>query len=716
MVLSHRVALAWLLVSCKDPDKANPTGEDPREVPRADAIAPEALFALVGEPVTLDGSASVGQSFHWTTSDGQSLEGATAELLFDTPGHYTAILEAIDEAGRSDTDSVSVTITWPTSAEIPAASSSLASDGDLLWAVLTDLDVLVAVDVQGLAVDRAVETCRGPRSVAVGHGARWVACPGADTVLRITDTQTEEIATPWGSQPFGIVAVPDGVYVTLQGTGEVAVLTPEGVLSRTVPALPDARGIAVQGSTTLVSRWRSPDAGGQVAVLDEALAVVGNTVLPIDEGPDSDTNARGLPNLLGHITVRPDGRVAAVSGLKSNIERGLFREGVPLTFETASRADLRLVSLHEGEGPVFTQTAAALFDDRDQAIASAWSPLGDWLYVLFPGMETVEVRDGYTLAVSGAIQGVGSGADGLWVSLDGGTLWVLAQGSRTLTAYDMLTPAVPTPLATLDLVPPSGERLDPTVLAGKILFGRSVDPRMSTGGYLSCASCHPDGDHDGRTWDFTDRGEGLRNTISLLGGGGSAPIHWSANFDEIADFENDIRYGQGGTGFLDEETFAATSDPLGAPKAGLSPELDALAAYVQSLTTPTRSPYRAPDGGPTAEAILGEALFLDPAVGCADCHPPPTYTDSAWLSPGEPLLHDVGTLSAGSGMRRGEALLGLDTPSLLGLSASGPYLHDGSALTVRDVLVSRNAADQHGVTSTLGEAEIGALEAFLLGL
>ena len=40
------------------------------------------------------------------------------------------------------------------------------------------------------------------------------------------------------------------------------------------------------------------------------------------------------------------------------------------------------------------------------------------------------------------------------------------------------------------------------------------DTRMTKTGYIACAHCHPAGDHDGQTWDFTDRGR-LRNTTSL---------------------------------------------------------------------------------------------------------------------------------------------------------------------------------------------------------
>ena len=59
------------------------------------------------------------------------------------------------------------------------------------------------------------------------------------------------------------------------------------------------------------------------------------------------------------------------------------------------------------------------------------------------------------------------------------------------------------------------EKLAPIVLAGKRVFHDTTDPRMARDNYLSCAVCHFDGDQDGRVWDFTDRGEGLRNTTSL---------------------------------------------------------------------------------------------------------------------------------------------------------------------------------------------------------
>ena len=45
-------------------------------------------------------------------------------------------------------------------------------------------------------------------------------------------------------------------------------------------------------------------------------------------------------------------------------------------------------------GPTLeAQLDAAVFDDRDQAVAAAYSPDGDWLLVLHTGMETLDILD-----------------------------------------------------------------------------------------------------------------------------------------------------------------------------------------------------------------------------------------------------------------------------------------------------------------------------------
>lgn len=95
--------------------------------------------------------------------------------------------------------------------------------------------------------------------------------------------------------------------------------------------------------------------------------------------------------------------------------------------------------------------------------------------------------------------------------------------------------------------------------------------------------------------------------------------------------------------------------------------LDALVAYQNELDQPT-NPNLAPNGALTDRASeaahRGETLFRR---DCAACHIPSAgFVDR--------LNHDVGT---------GERI---DTPTLLGLSVTAPYLHDGGAADLGAVI------------------------------
>ncbi|HLD92791.1 MAG TPA: cytochrome c peroxidase, partial [Anaerolineales bacterium] len=234
--------------------------------------------------------------------------------------------------------------------------------------------------------------------------------------------------------------------------------------------------------------------------------------------------------------------------------------------------------------------------------------------------------------------------------------------------------------------------LDPQILLGKQLFHNARVPDLTTDRWISCAVCHFDGGMDGRTWlGFPD---GPRNTPSLFGVGRTPPVHWSGDLDELQDVELTIRNIQAGTGLVEGEAF----DTLGPPHTGLSAELDALAAFMASLKVP-RSPYTIPP----AEFQRGEKVFAQ--QGCETCHPAPLYTDMQ--------LHDVGTgnpqLERNSHGRGTQ----FDTPSLLGIWATAPYFHDGSAQTLVDVFRMGN---EHNIAERISERDLQYLLSFLFAL
>ena len=57
-----------------------------------------------------------------------------------------------------------------------------------------------------------------------------------------------------------------------------------------------------------------------------------------------------------------------------------------------------------------------------------------------------------------------------------------------------------------------------------------------------------------------------------------------------------------------------------------------------------------------------------------------------------------------------------DTPSLVEVWRTAPYLHDGRAATIEDVLKKHNKDDKHGSTSNLTDQQIKNLAAYVLSL
>jgi cytochrome c peroxidase len=125
----------------------------------------------------------------------------------------------------------------------------------------------------------------------------------------------------------------------------------------------------------------------------------------------------------------------------------------------------------------------------------------------------------------------------------------------------------------------------------------------------------------------------------------------------------------------------------------------AMDEYLKSLR-PVPSPYLE-KGRSSRSARRGQKVFQ--RAGCATCHPPGLFTDLR--------AYDVGTRQVSD-----KPTDTFDTPTLVEVWRTAPYLHDGSAATLRDVLTTRNPRDQHGKTSGLSSRELDDLCAFLLSL
>ena len=668
--------------------------------------------------------------FRWNFGDGTPIgEPSSVQQTshtYQAAGHYTVIVQASDS--ETGTSAVFVqTASNPLTPTPPHNSSSILFDGltHRVWNVNPDSDSVSATNTNTLTRIFEVPVGDEPHSLAQAPDRSiWVTNQQSDEVV-VLDPETgavfARIALPYASQPRAIAFGATGkAYVSLFATGKLVEIDASTLLVQRELALgPTPAGVSVAADGRIfVTRFLSPVDHGEVWVVAPDSSSLSNTILlPFDLGPDTQSSGRGVPNYVSSIVISPDGTQAWVSAKKDDVARGIQRDGQPMTSDNFVRSAVCTIDLKTEKELVAKRQD---IDNRSMPVAVAFSPVGDYAFVSVLTSNWVGVMDAYdTQSVTG-IQDVGRAPDGLILTPDG-RLYVNAFLSREVIVYDMSASlastdhGAPDPLARIHTV--DHEPLSAQLLLGKQIYYNAADKRMGHAGYWSCASCHFGGYSDGRVWDFSDRGEGLRNTKSLLGirgTQGQGRVHWSGNMDEIQDFERDIRESFDGSGFMSDAEYDARTgadgryDPLGKPAAGASVELDALAAYITSFDKVGRSPFRNANGSFSKDARAGRKVFE--RAGCPTCHSGPDFTDSP-----ANMLHDVGTLAPTSGKRLGAPLLGIDTPTLKGLWQTAPYLHDGRAATLPE-LFTQYTKDRMGITSDLSPTELDQMVRYLLEL
>ena len=673
---------------------------------------------------------------------------ATAAHTYTTAGHYGVKVQVRDVRTGTPLSTVSqtgtVTVADAPPATAPTKSSPIALDaaGRRVWVVNPDNDSVSVIDPDTRArlAEHDLHALTGitgsidPRSIAVdGAGNAWITCRDADRVivLNAAGALVESIDVGYGSAPMGVAMTPDGAtaFVSLESRGELrrydtATRSQNG--STALGPMPRAIAVTADGSRVLVTRFISNEEYGEVYDVD-AVAMTLTRSIPLvrDRGRDGSSAGRGVPNFVSGITISPLGDYAYFTAVKANTQRGTFFDqgqgtNAPLDPDNSVRSMVGRIDLTTNNEPFvgFVDSYRIDVDNSDSPTSIEFSPSGDYFFVSIQGNNNIAVFDDLllrTLPRSVSVKTTkGRFATGLapqGLAFDAATNRLFSSDfmGRTVTVHDLDAFFA---FGNRDtdrqvISKTDAEALSAEVLLGKQIFyqaedgsGLSTLPTMSLEGYISCASCHVDGQHDGMTWDFTNRGEGFRNTTDLRGRGGVAQgnVHWTGNFDEVQDFILDIAnaFG-GGEGFL--PFGEAPHASLGAPNAGRSAELDALAAYVTSLAAESlpRSPHRNTDGTATADAVAGAAVFA--AQNCASCHSGTNYTDSAL---GAGLLHNVGTQRTSSGQRLGAPLPGIDTPTLLGLWANAPYFHDGSAKSLDEVFRVAGGTIYQAEAATLG--------------
>ncbi len=648
------------------------------------------------------------------------------------------------------------------------------------WVSLQPSGFLVVSTLLGGAVAAAAPRWHGPLALAIspdGH-TLFVANAGSRTVLLVEARSGKRLRTvEVEGRPTALALSPDGrrLYVACAAPVSkiLALDTSSGAIARTLEAGHTTSALAVtpDGNHLFacnrfdndVSRLdlRSGREVERLRALREPVAAAitpdGRTVVVANHLPGQRADRYGvaacvtlmkgraggerhikLPNGstgLRGVCLSPDGRYAFVTHI-------LARYELPTTqieFGWINANALSIVDIKRGE-----RLNTVLLDDESLGAANPWgvacSEDGRWLCVAHAGTHEVSIIDlpalmarlaevaakapGGTVGETtyddrnevldffrrqrAAAEGkryedlygpltiftIG-GADGVSNDLEflagirhrvalhgkGPRALVVADGKAYVADYftdqiEVVSLAERKVVGRLALGPPPSptpERL------GEMFFN---DATLCYQRWQSCASCHPGGRSDGLNWDLLNDGMGnLKNTKSLLLSHQTPPV-MSTGVRPSAE----VAVRAGFTHIL----FARPRED----------HASAIDAYLRSLR-PVPSPHLV-GGRLSPAARRGKALFFDPKVGCSACHPPPLYTDLK--------RYDVGSKAPTDLRSR------FDTPTLIEVWRTAPYLHDGRYESVRQVLIEGRHGLKDKVLEALSTRQIEDLVEFVLSL
>lgn len=591
-----------------------------------------------------------------------------------------------------------------------------------------------------------------PSAIAADPGGNrlYVACEATSEVL-VFDTASKQVSAhiPVGGSPSGLAVSADGaqLYVTGGGpAGTVCVvdtakrrvtdrlrvgyqaqsptLSPDGrtlyVCNRfdndvsviDLAAKKEVRRIAVRrepfsAAVTLDGKWLLVANHLHAGRADEE--VVASSVSVIDLAAGKVLKEIFLPSgstLLREVRVSPDGRYAVVAHTlarfhlpTTQVERGWINSNAGSVIDLA---ELKLLN-------------TVLFDNIDSGAAIpwavAWSGDGKQLLVTHAGTHELSAVDfpallaklakvpatlvpgkpvdylaasrtadevpndlSFLVGVRQRVRLPGNGPRSLAVA--GSRVWVANYFSDTLNELNFASDPVRVESISLGAAPKMT-----TARLGELYFN---DATLCFQGWQACSSCHShDARVDGLNWDNLNDGIGNpKNGKSLLQAHQTPPSMWlSVRSNAAVAVRAGIRHS----------LFTVQPPEVAA----------AMDDYLKSLK-PMPSP-RLVNGKMSVSARRGKNVFNDRTVGCAECHNGPYFTDQK--------PHDVGSIG-----KFDKPTDQFDTPALIEVWRTAPYLHDGSAATMRDVIKQLQRDGKHGITSQLSPRQLDDLIEYVLSL
>lgn len=221
-------------------------------------------------------------------------------------------------------------------------------------------------------------------------------------------------------------------------------------------------------------------------------------------------------------------------------------------------------------------------------------------------------------------------------------------------------------------IPMVSNREPGNILLGEMYFN---DANYCFQNWQSCNGCHPgDGRTDGMNWDLMNDGIGNSKNCKSLLYSHVTPPNMISGIRAMAEIA--VRRGYNLIQFYD----------IPEEKAVLVDE------YLKALR-PVPSPYLI-DGNLSEKAIVGRKVFEK--LECNNCHSGPYFTDMKMHRIGEDIEFESGW----------------DTPTLIEVWRTAPYLFDGRAATMMDVFETH----KHGIQKKVSKKELEELVEYVNSL
>jgi YVTN family beta-propeller protein len=587
---------------------------------------------------------------------------------------------------------------------------ALSKDETRLYIACATANQVAVYDIERRQIIRRIEVPAVPSGLTLSpDGSRlYVSCAAPKSRVCIVQTATGKVRTtlPSGHTATSPVISPDGkmLYVCDRFNDSIQVIDLEKlkeVASIRVDREPVAAALSPDGRLLFVANHIHSGPADK--------GVVAATVSVIDTGSRKLLKHIPLTNgstLLQGLCVSPDGRYVGVTHV-------LARFHLPTTTVAHGWMNDNALSLIDAEQLKLITTVLLDEDDRGAANpwAAAWSRDGNFICVTHAGTHELslinapallaKIKDLPERSVSPPTSQQGFNAAQVLsdVPNDLGFLNGLrtriklhSKGPRSLAltankafignyfsdslsivrlepdAHSSATIQFESPL---ELMP---------VRKGEMYFN---DATICYQGWQSCASCHSsDARIDGMNWDLLNDGMGNpKNVKSLLFCFQTPPV---MAMGVRSDAAGAIRAGIRHILFTE-------------PREEVASAIDAYVKSLQANPSPYLVHYRLSES-----AERGRKLFFSETTGCYKCHPLPLFTD---LKP-----HAVGT---GKFDQRTDEFY---TPTLIELWRTAPYMHDGSAASLHEAVLTHNPDNLRGKTSNLRPKEVEDLVAYLLSL